>query len=122
EATEATTGATPDGLSLFAIPEDAAGEPGVMAFEDVGPVSRWRRINPWFFVLWALGLAFVLAGAAVMSFVVEWVNSPQQQAGFGFASSVLMQSTLWGAPMLIVLGLATITSTIVILAARWHRP
>lgn len=111
-----------DEFSIFAVPEDLAEEPGDAVLEDVEPQPWWRRVNPWFLVLWVLGVVFILVGASIMSFVFDWANSPQRQAEFGFATSILMQSTLWGAPMLIVLGLATLTSTVVILAARWSRP
>jgi hypothetical protein len=70
-------------------------------------------------VLWVLGVVFILGAFWFASMVETWSQSPQQNGGLFV--SMIIQMTWIGVPMLITLGLATLTSTVVILAARWHR-
>lgn len=111
---------TRDEFPIFAIPEEPEIEADGVMVDDAEPAPWWRQVNRWIVALWAIGVAFILAGVAVMGFVIDWAGSAQQ-VGFDYVASILMQSLMSGAPMLIVLGLATLTSTVVILAARWRR-
>jgi hypothetical protein len=113
---------TRDGLSIFAIPDDAAEEPAGVVAEDAEPAPWWRRVNPWFVVLWVLGAVFILGGVWLVSVVEAWSQASQGFDGGGFLVSMIIQISWIGVPMLITLGLATLTSTVVILAARWRRP
>lgn len=110
-----------DGLSIFALPEDRSTEPDDVLLEEVEPAPWWRRINPWFIALWAIGVVFILGGLWLLSTVEIWSQGPQAFGGGSFFVSILLQMSLFGVPILLGLGLATITSTVVIMAARWRR-
>ena len=110
-----------DDLSIFALPEESATEPDEVAVEEVEPAPWWRRINPWFIALWAIGVVFILAGVRLVSSVEALSRGPQGFGDGGFFVSMLIQMSWIGVPILIGLGLATITSTVVIMAARWRR-
>ncbi|MBB5632982.1 hypothetical protein BKA04_001205 [Cryobacterium mesophilum] len=122
-----STGIAP-GVPDFAVPEPEV-EP-VTGPASVAPAvaegetharAWWQRLNPWIIVLWALGVVFIAAGIGFLFLVAEW----QRTSGFGgvdgYLVSLLAQLTFFGSPMLVVLGLATLTSTVVILAFRWRR-
>ncbi len=89
--------------------------------EELYPTAWWHRVNPWFLVLWGLGIAFMVAGIVLITQAIELQDTASQGANQSFAFFVFMQTAAQGAPMLIVLGLATLTSTAVIQAARWRR-
>ena len=88
------------------------------------PAPWWRRVNPYFLALGALGVIFIVAGFAFVNVAAEGMRS-------GFNSNLgddsifwqmFWQMSLFGSPMLIVLGLASLVSIVVILAARWRSP
>ena len=83
--------------------------------------AAWRqRTNPWIIVLWVLGVVFIAGGIATI-YVVAGMSSTFSANGFpGFPESLFYQMALSGAPMLIVLGLATVTASIVVFAIRWR--
>ena len=87
--------------------------------------SLWESgLNAWALaargdVLWVLGLAFIIGALSASQLLQSFVQLSTDTSP-AFASYVYQMVTL-GSPMLIVLGLATLTSTIVILAARWRR-
>lgn len=112
---------THDDLSIFALPENHAPEVDDVAVEEAEPAPWWRRINPWFIALWVIGVVFILGGMWFLSAVEAWTQGPGGYGGGSFFASILMQMSLVGVPMLIGLGLATVTSTVVIMAARWRR-
>lgn len=106
---------------IFAIPESAGTEAEEATLEEVEPAPWWRRFNPWLVLLWVIGVAFILGGIWFVSAIEGW--SRTQQTGFdSYLMSLIYQMSWLGVPLLIVLGLATLTSTVVILAARWRRP
>lgn len=110
-----------DDLSIFALPGQPATEAHEIAVDEADPVPWWRRINPWFFALWSIGVVLILCGVWFLSAVEAWTRGPEGFGGGSFFASILMQMSLIGVPMLIGLGLATMTSTVVIMAARWRR-
>jgi hypothetical protein len=87
----------------------------------IEPVPWWRRFNPWLVLLWLLGVGFILVGLWLMSFAALAFRSSEPTGADGYLLSMLAQMSFFGAPMVITLGLATLTSTVVILAARWRR-
>ncbi len=90
--------------------------------QDSEPAAWWQRINPWIIVLWALGAAFVIGGVAISFAVVGGAGAITGDTFPGYAVSALFQMAWFGVPLLIVLGLTTITASFVILAIRWRRP
>ena len=111
--TRPTAGERPTAVAGFPAEEElAVGE----------PAPWWRRANPYLLALGALGVIFIATGFALANAAAEGMRT-----GFsggpgddGFFWQMFWQMTLWGAPMLIVLGLATLSSIVVILAARWR--
>jgi hypothetical protein len=103
----------------YALPAPVAPEAGDEEEDEPEPVAWRLRFNPWLVVLWVLGVVFILGAFWFASMVETWSQSPQQNGGLFV--SMIIQMTWIGVPMLITLGLATLTSTVVILAARWHR-
>jgi hypothetical protein len=85
------------------------------------PAPWWRRANPYLLALAALGVAFIVAGLFLANLGIEGVRNgfesgPGQDA---YVAQMIAQIGLFGTPMLIVLGLATLTSVVGILAFRW---
>lgn len=126
----APLGSAPIEHPVFAIPgsegSDVAGTVPTSGLSD--PVTEpqvrawWQRINPWLILLWVLGIAFIGAGVGLI-----YLSMPSVSGGgdyYGNSSNLMffmLQSAYFGSPLLIVLGLATITSSVVILANRWRR-
>ena len=110
----------------FDLAEFGLGEPAEIEGDDLADVETppwWRRFNPWLVVLWLLGLGFILGGLWLTSFAALAFRSGEPQGGAdAYLLSMLAQMSFFGAPMFVTLGLATLTSTVVILAARWRRP
>lgn len=104
-----------DGAVGSAARHDAAGD------DELVPREWWRRVNPWYLLLWALGVAFIVAGIVAAVSAVELQNPVFQSQEQSMVYFLLMQMTMQGAPMFIALGAATLTSTAVIQAARWQR-
>ena len=117
------------GRPEFALAEFGLGELGLdepSETESGDPVSAeplpwWRRFNPWFVVLWVLGVVFIGIGMFGIQLLTDGTLMRAYASGGNQFISMLFQTIMLGSPMLIVLGLATLTSTIVILAARWKR-
>jgi|GEM_PF-2000130 len=118
-----------EGAPKFAVSEspatknDTEGSPGEWLTSDndgPSPVTWWRRINPWFLPLWGLGIAFIVLGIVAVVFSIEWQNAAYQGIEGGQYYFVLMNVVMQGASLLVALGLATLTSTLVIQAARWR--
>lgn len=130
-ATAVADGAQADEAPVFAVPGPADTADGVLARsaadrtadddDDAYPIAWWRRVNPWYFLLWALGAVFIAAGIAAVMVAVGLQTVTYQTPDQSMANFIIMQMTMQGAPMLIVLGIATLTSTAVIQAARWQR-
>lgn len=80
--------------------------------------SWWGRVNPYLVLLLVLGIAFIVGA-------IEWARTFVLGADY-FSSGpmdqfqvVMMQFSLFGVPMLFVLGLATLTAVVAILAVQW---
>lgn len=89
--------------------------------DDIEPLAWWRRVNPWLIVLWVLGAVFVVAPFVIVALLQDVTNSLQNQQVWDYFLNMVMQMVWFGAPMMVVLGLATLTSTVVILALQWRR-
>ncbi len=81
----------------------------------------WRRINPYLVALGLIGVA-LLAGAwnlAHASASGAYFAGPSSQ--FDPVQVFFLQTAMFSVPLLGSLGLATLISVVVILAARWRR-
>ena len=78
-----------------------------------------RNTNPLLITLWVLSAVFVATGIYALRLIGDRVTQLGASGGFGGADYYLLQAYTIGAPLLIVLGLATATGTIFLLAARW---
>ena len=76
------------------------------------------RPEPMLVALWIVSAVFVAAGIYGLRLIGDRVSSLTSSGGFGGADYYLLQAYTFGAPMLIVLGLATATGTLFLLAAR----
>ncbi len=76
------------------------------------------RPEPLLVALWIVSAVFVAAGIYGLRLIGDRVSSLTSSGGFGGADYYLLQAYTFGAPMLIVLGLATATGTLFLLAAR----
>lgn len=114
--------AEPDEFSIYTVPGSAEVEQAVVGVEDIEPAPWWRRINPWFVVLWALGIAIILLALLVANVIAEGAFQPNPNEPVGFFVSMLPQMVIFGLPSLICVGLATFVTPFIILAARWRRP
>lgn len=99
--------------------------PPMMAVD--GPGERpaqfsLRTANPLLIALWVLSAVFIAFGVYGLRLIGDRVTQLGANGGFGGADYYLLQAYTIGAPLLIVLGLATATGTIFFLAARWRRP
>ena len=88
---------------------------GASAQEDALTPSR---PEPLLVALWIVSAVFVAAGIYGLRLIGDRVSSLTSSGGFGGADYYLLQAYTFGAPMLIVLGLATATGTLFLLAAR----
>ncbi|HAM25947.1 MAG TPA: hypothetical protein DCP11_04375 [Microbacteriaceae bacterium] len=81
-----------------------------------------RRLNPFLLALWALSAAFIGLGLYLLRFIGDRLDSLNTVGGGNSSDYYLLQAYTVGAPLLIVLGLATATGTLFLYAARgFHR-
>ena len=109
-------------LAEFGLVEPVEAEAEVDDLASVEPPPWWHRFNPWLVVLWALGIAFMGGGWYLAQLLADGSLVSIDGAQWSQFASFVYQTVMLGTPMLVVLGLATLTSTVVILAARWRRP
>ncbi len=82
------------------------------------PVTGRRRFDPFLSALWALSLTFVGAGLVMVRLIADRIDRLSNTAGAtSFDFSLVMIYTI-ATPLLVVLGLATGTGTIFLLATR----
>lgn len=77
----------------------------------------WRRLNPYLVVLGVLGVGILLSALALLQWVYETANNPYTQQ-FDY---LLMQFTMFGAPVMIALGVAILALIPTVLALRYKR-
>lgn len=95
-----------------ASPVDAANDD----LHDV-PTQWWRRLNPYLVALGVIGVVIMVAAAAGVQYVYDAAtNSYTNQFDY-----IFVQLAVYGAPVVFSVGLATLVSIVVILAARWRR-
>ena len=77
-----------------------------------------RRFDPYLVGLWALSLAFVAAGLLTVRYIADRMDRLNTTAGTtAFDYNLVLVYTI-AAPLLVILGLATATATLFLLASR----
>ena len=80
------------------------------------PVSR--RFDPYLAGLWALSIVFVAAGLLTVRYIADRMDRLNTTAGTtAFDYNLVLVYTI-AAPLLVILGLATATATLFLLASR----
>src|SRR5690554_1446465 len=77
----------------------------------------WRRLNPYLVALGVIGVALIGASLGWMGWVYSIANSPLTQQ-FDY---LIMQFAMFGAPILLSVGVASLLSILVVLAVKWRR-
>ncbi len=98
----------------------AAAASAAPAVEEAVPTVA-GRLNPVIVAIWVLSVVFVVGGVYGLRFIDQRVADLSTAGGFGNSDYYLLQAYATGAPMLIVLGLASFTATLFFYAARWRR-
>ena len=77
------------------------------------------RVNPFIVALGVVSLVLVLSGFALISLLQQMFEASQgSQTNFDYAT---FQALVYGAPFLMVLGIATAIGILFIFAVRWWR-
>ncbi|HEY8914703.1 hypothetical protein [Lacisediminihabitans sp.] len=97
----------------IAVEEEPAAEPDAE--------TTVRRPNVFLLALWVLSAIFIGTGLYLLRFISDRLDSLNTSGGGGSSDYYLLQAYTMGAPMLIVLGLATATGTLFLFAARSQR-
>ena len=84
--------------------------------------ERWpaalRRLNPFLIAIWALSVLFIAAGLYLLRYMGDRLESLNAAGGGSSADYFVLNSYATGAPMLVVLGLASATGSLFLLAQR----
>lgn len=83
--------------------------------------SGIRRFDPYLIALWIVSAAFVASGLLVVRYIADRLDTLNATGGGGTFNYYLLQVYTIGAPLLILLGFATATGTLFVLAARRRR-
>ncbi|MBX3095090.1 MAG: hypothetical protein KF680_11220 [Cryobacterium sp.] len=105
-----TSASTADGVAEASAEADEA--------LDLEPATAWwRRLNPYLVVLGVLGVGILLSALALLQWVYETASNPYTQQ-FDY---LLMQFTMFGAPVMVALGVAILALIPTVLALRYKR-
>ncbi len=80
-----------------------------------------RRINPFLIAIWVVSVLFIAAGLALLTYIGDRLNALNTSGGGASTDYYLLNSYSTGAPLLVVLGLATATGSLFLLANRYAR-
>lgn len=84
--------------------------------ETQAPIAR--RFDPFLAGLWAVSLVFVAAGLLIIRYIADRMDRLNSTGGGSAFDYNLMLVYTIAAPLLVVLGLATATATLFLLASR----
>ncbi|MFM9919086.1 hypothetical protein [Lacisediminihabitans sp. H27-G8] len=85
---------------------------------DEATVPLARRFDPYLAALWALSVAFVAAGLLTVRYIADRMDRLNTTGGgSAFDYNLVLVYTI-AAPLLVILGLATATATLFVLASR----
>jgi len=94
------------------------------AAEPLAPAEVYaavRRVDPYLVVLWVISAVLVGTGIYSLRLIGDRITALTASGDFGGPGYYLLQAFTIGAPMLVVLGLATAVGTVFLLAARSRR-
>ena len=121
EFAPSTSGHRPPGPPLpFAQPETEPGADGGVDGSETDAVSPARSTNPFLLVLWVASALMVFGGVGLFQSVGQ-LTAEAQRTGSAPYDYFLVQSLIFGAPLLMVLGVATATGILFVHAVRWRR-
>ncbi|QNE47994.1 hypothetical protein F1C58_14530 [Glaciihabitans sp. INWT7] len=90
--------------------------PAQLPDDDLMPPTR--RFDPYLAALWTLSVAFVAAGLLTVRYIADRMDRLNTTGGgSAFDYNLVLVYTI-AAPLLVILGLATATATLFVLAAR----
>ncbi|MET4780398.1 hypothetical protein [Glaciihabitans sp. UYNi722] len=84
-------------------------------------VVETRRVNPFLIAIWVLSALFIVAGLSLLRYMGERLDALNSTGGGSSADYYVLNSYATGAPLLVVLGLATATGSLFLLARRRPR-
>jgi hypothetical protein len=89
--------------------------------EDEVDASPIRIREPFLIALWAVSAVFIVGGVGLLRYLTDRLNALTTSGGGDASDYSLLRTFEIGAPLLVVLGLATATGTLFLLAARRGR-
>ena len=94
------------------------------AAEPIAPAELYaaaRRVDPYLIALWVISAVLIGGGIYSLRLIGDRITALTSSGDFGGPGYYLLQAFTIGAPMLVVLGLATAVGTVFLLAARSRR-
>lgn len=85
--------------------------------DEAEPLAWWRRLNPFLVALGVVGVALIVVALGWMAWVYEAATSPTTQQ-FDY---LIMQFAMFGAPILLSVGVLSLVLILVVLAVRYRR-
>ncbi|MET3767492.1 hypothetical protein ABIB15_000154 [Marisediminicola sp. UYEF4] len=114
-------GPRPPGPPLpFAHAETGPGASGGVDVEETDAAPPARSTNPFLLVLWVASALMVFGGVGLFQSVGQ-LTAEAQRTGSAPYDYFLVQSLIFGAPLLMVLGVATATGILFVHAVRWRK-
>ncbi|MBK4348439.1 hypothetical protein [Lacisediminihabitans changchengi] len=77
-----------------------------------------RRVDPYLVVLWVISAVLIGGGIYSLRLIGDRITALSASGDFGGPGYYLLQAFTIGAPMLVVLGIATAVGTVFLVAAR----
>ncbi|GAB3135541.1 hypothetical protein [Marisediminicola antarctica] len=115
------SGPRPHGPPLpYAEAETGSGAPGRFGVEESDVAPPTHSVNPFLLVLWVASALMVFGGVALFQWVGQ-LTAEAQRTGSAPYDYFLVQSLIFGAPLLMVLGVATATGILFVHAVRWRK-
>ena len=115
------SGLRPPGPPLpYSEAETAPGASGGFDVEETDAAPHARSANPFLLMLWVASALMVFGGVGLFQWVGQ-LTAEAQRTGSAPYDYFLVQSLIFGAPLLMVLGVATATGILFVHAVRWRR-
>jgi len=93
---------------------------GGLGLEETDAAPPGRSVNPFLLVLWVASALMVFGGVGLFQWVGQ-LTAEAQRTGSAPYDYFLVQSLIFGAPLLMVLGVATATGILFVHAVRWRK-
>jgi len=115
------SGLRPPGPPLpYSEAETEPGASGGFDVEETDAAPHARSANPFLLVLWVASALMVFGGVGLFQWVGQ-LTAEAQRTGSAPYDYFLVQSLIFGAPLLMVLGVATATGILFVHAVRWRK-